>query len=75
MSPRMNWEYKIVKFSVAFSPEGSDIFEEQMDRWGADGWEAVSAWEDADSIVCVIFKRPLAQHESGTAPVTTGSAA
>ena len=52
------WEYKIVNFADPFLPEGSGIFENQMDGYGSEGWEAVSAWQLEDVVVAVLLKKP-----------------
>jgi hypothetical protein len=52
----MQWEYKLKHIFVSDSLiEGA---ESELNEWGEEGWEAVSAWGDESLGSFVILKRP-----------------
>ena len=55
----MKWEYRIETIYVLQdSPSALRETEHKMNRFGEDGWEAVSVWDEGGIYGYVLFKRP-----------------
>jgi hypothetical protein len=54
----MRWEYKFVEIEVSgFRPKKkAEKAAAELNKWGAEGWEAVSVWSDG-SLSIVLLKR------------------
>jgi len=62
----MKWEYKILTFSFneKVGPYNIEWLVDDLNRSGADGWEAIEAWRQPNSFrsadeLLVILKRPV----------------
>ena len=54
----MNWQYRLYDFPVPEDADGVERAENSLNRFGGEGWEAVSAWMERENAIFVLFKKP-----------------
>jgi hypothetical protein len=57
----MKWQYRLFDFSVPDSKDDVETAENQLNGFGGEGWEAVSAWMEGDEAIFVLFKKPISK--------------
>jgi hypothetical protein len=57
----MKWQYRLFDFSVPDSTDDVEMAENQLNGFGSEGWEAVSAWMEGDKAIFVLFKKPISK--------------
>jgi hypothetical protein len=57
----MKWQYRLFDFSVPDSTDDVEMAENQLNGFGSEGWEAVSAWMEGDEAIFVLFKKPISK--------------
>lgn len=59
MDELINWEYRVKSFGNAWKSAKPEEINEELDQWGAEGWEVVSSSINPGGSVLVIAKRLL----------------
>jgi hypothetical protein len=60
MADPIKWEYRVRSFGSGWTAMKDDELESNLNEWGEEGWEVVTATVDTSRRVRVIAKRPLA---------------
>jgi hypothetical protein len=60
MAEHTQWEYRVQTFGTFFNAIKDEVLQEELNEWGVDGWEVVSARGiENTSKVVVLAKRLL----------------